>query len=283
MPFVKIRKSVGNKGKNEPEDTKKIQQLLNRHTKAGGFKKLDDDGLVGKMTIRAIRGFQKKAMGGKVDGRVDVNNKTIAALNEKPGSGGSGGGGKSGGGIDPKVEKEAAKIVAILAKDLSALPKKEKADLDKVNKLIKMIEKEVKSDKAAAKGGGKGKDKHAAARKEVLAIWEDLKKHRKDMMSKVAEITKVCREPAPSGVTFDKYETLHRIQGRTIVHIMHWYHEITNLEKAAKGLDPKSPIAKGVKDSIKLQRRLWEDVLKASSKDFNKTLLRLVKLKKEKC
>ena len=162
MSNFKIRKSVGHKGKNETEDTKKIQDLLNRHAKAGGFTKLNVDGIVGKKTIGAIRGFQKKAMGGKADGRVDTNGKTIIASNEKPDSGGG----------DKKAEKEANKVLQKLAKNLSALPKKEKADLDKANRVIKTLEKEAKSDKT------KGKDKHATARAEVLEIWEELKKHR---------------------------------------------------------------------------------------------------------
>ena len=107
MAAIKIKKSVGNKGKNEKADTKKIQELLNKHTKAGGFSKLSTDGIAGKKTTAAIKGFQTKAMGGKADGRVDPNGKTLGALNEKPGAaspaapssgGGTSGGGTSGGG-----------------------------------------------------------------------------------------------------------------------------------------------------------------------------------------
>lgn len=269
MSNVKIRKSVGYKGKNESEDTKKIQNLLNGHAGTGGFGKLNVDGIVGPKTIGAIKGFQKRVMGGKADGRVDKNKKTIIALNEKPGSGGGVG--------DKKAEQEANKALQKLAKNLSVLPKKEKSDLDKANKLIKVFEQEAKIAKT------KGKDKHAIARAEILTIWEKLKKHRKDAMSKVAEITEVCKTPAPSGATFDKYKSLQRSSHLTMEPMMDWVRQINELERTAKGLDPKSPLAKGVKESIKRQRSLWEDVQKTTSKNINKTVEFLVTLKSNRC
>lgn len=130
MAKVKIRKSVGHKGKNELGDTKAVQKLLNGHTKAGGFKKLGVDGLVGPKTIGSIRGFQKKVMGSKADGRVDPGHKTIAALNQKPGSvEPAGGGSGSGGGSSKKKKKGGTSGGAAEIKELETRIKEAKKQI----------------------------------------------------------------------------------------------------------------------------------------------------------
>ena len=82
MPTLKIKKSVGKKGKNGVEDTKVVQEALNKHKSAGGYGALDVDGDAGKKTIAAIKAFQKKVMGVKTDSRVDAGGATLAALGE---------------------------------------------------------------------------------------------------------------------------------------------------------------------------------------------------------
>ncbi|MCZ6837631.1 MAG: hypothetical protein O7G85_17805 [Planctomycetota bacterium] len=85
MPSA-IKGSVGKKGKNNPADVKTIQDLLNGHTKNGGFRKLQSDGLVGKKTIGAIEAFQKNSMGfKKADGRVDPGKMTFKGLSKNSG------------------------------------------------------------------------------------------------------------------------------------------------------------------------------------------------------
>jgi peptidoglycan hydrolase-like protein with peptidoglycan-binding domain len=86
MASVKIKKSVGKNGKNDADDAKKIQELLNAHKTQGGYAALAVDGDVGKKTIAAITAFQSKVMGVKADGRVDVDGATLAALNARPGT-----------------------------------------------------------------------------------------------------------------------------------------------------------------------------------------------------
>lgn len=81
----KISGSVGKGGKNKPEDTKVVQELLNGFTKSCGFKKLDVDGLIGPKTNAAIKTFQEKAVGmAKADSRVDPGGKSLATLNLGP-------------------------------------------------------------------------------------------------------------------------------------------------------------------------------------------------------
>lgn len=76
-PVANITGSVGNKGTNNPEDVKLVQQLLNKKYKAG----LAEDGDCGKLTITAIAKFQQVVLGStKPDGRIDVGGKTWQAL-----------------------------------------------------------------------------------------------------------------------------------------------------------------------------------------------------------
>lgn len=77
----KISASVGKGGKNKPEDTQLVQELLNGFASKCGFKKLDVDGLIGPKTIGAIGKFQKTVLQvGKPDSRVDPNGESIKAL-----------------------------------------------------------------------------------------------------------------------------------------------------------------------------------------------------------
>ena len=81
----KISSSVGKGGKNKPEDTKVVQELLNDFAKMCGFKKLDVDGLVGPKTITAIVEFQKVAVGmAKPDSRIDSSGPSFSTLSKGP-------------------------------------------------------------------------------------------------------------------------------------------------------------------------------------------------------
>ena len=81
----KISSSVGKGGKNKPEDIKIVQELLNDFTKMCGFKKLDEDGLIGPKTLSAIAEFQKTAVGmSKPDSRIDTNGDSFATLSKGP-------------------------------------------------------------------------------------------------------------------------------------------------------------------------------------------------------
>lgn len=85
MPITQsiyISQSVGNLGKNLPQDVKTIQQRLNE-LMPPSRKKLTADGKCGPLTIACIREFQKEVQGSKSpDGRVDIAKGTIAALND---------------------------------------------------------------------------------------------------------------------------------------------------------------------------------------------------------
>jgi peptidoglycan hydrolase-like protein with peptidoglycan-binding domain len=71
-----IGASVGNGGKNKPDDVYLVQSLLNDH----GYG-LTVDGKCGAKSINAIKKFQKSKLGSKrPDGRVDVGGKTWSAL-----------------------------------------------------------------------------------------------------------------------------------------------------------------------------------------------------------
>lgn len=75
--------SVGEGGKNRPQDVGIVQTLLNS---AGEFRgvpegRLEVDGIVGPLTLAAIRAFQKYYCK-IVDGRVDPNQETIKKLNQ---------------------------------------------------------------------------------------------------------------------------------------------------------------------------------------------------------
>ncbi|BDU35870.1 hypothetical protein INR79_16085 [Vibrio sp. SCSIO 43132] len=76
--MLNISASVGLKGINKKDDVKLVQVLLNSYL---GKKKLDDDGIAGKNTIREIISFQRKIMPGwKPDGRVDPKGRTFSSL-----------------------------------------------------------------------------------------------------------------------------------------------------------------------------------------------------------
>ena len=74
---VAIRGSVGQKGRNNPEDVGKVQSLLNA---AGAKPTLAVDRQVGPRTIQAIRSYQSRFLRNP-DGRVDPGGKTLSKLN----------------------------------------------------------------------------------------------------------------------------------------------------------------------------------------------------------
>lgn len=77
----RISSSVGKSGKNKPEDTQIVQELLNDFAKTCGFKKLDVDGLIGPKTLAAVAAFQKKAVGmARPDSRIDPGGKSFEVL-----------------------------------------------------------------------------------------------------------------------------------------------------------------------------------------------------------
>ena len=69
-----ITASVGNGGRNDPEDVLTVQQLLN-----GKGASLSEDGRIGPATVRAIADFQQRELG-FADGRIDPGGKTWDAL-----------------------------------------------------------------------------------------------------------------------------------------------------------------------------------------------------------
>lgn len=76
-----IGKSVGERGRNEVQDVKIVQRLLNKHV-SPPLQKLTVDGKAGKHTIASIRHFQETIVKMRVpDGRVDPGGKTIRLLN----------------------------------------------------------------------------------------------------------------------------------------------------------------------------------------------------------
>jgi hypothetical protein len=79
---ISIRRSVGANGANDPQDSKTIQDALNRVSvsQGGADPKLAVDGLPWGNTVAAIRKFQtNQAL--VADGRVDPNGPTINRLN----------------------------------------------------------------------------------------------------------------------------------------------------------------------------------------------------------
>lgn len=80
--MLEIKKSVGEKGVNRLDDVRLVQVLLNTmDCWKSAFKKLSTDGKVGKMTINAIKQFQREIIGiKKQDGKVDPNGRTFRYL-----------------------------------------------------------------------------------------------------------------------------------------------------------------------------------------------------------
>ena len=113
----KISGSVGKGGKNKPEDTEIVQELLNGFSKKCGFKKLDVDGLVGSKTNSAIQAFQKSVVGmGRPDSRVDPGGNSFSMLVKGP---------KKAEAEAKKEEKAAAKKEAKKEKEKEAKKEKE--------------------------------------------------------------------------------------------------------------------------------------------------------------
>lgn len=144
----KISSSVGKGGKNKPEDIKIVQELLNDFTKMCGFKKLDEDGLIGPKTLSAIAEFQKTAVGmSKPDSRIDTNGDSFATLSKGP----------------KKAEAEIKKAETAEAKE------KEAAEAKKA-KAEKETEVEDKG-KAQVRGETRGIDKKILAVLEAVSAY----------------------------------------------------------------------------------------------------------------
>lgn len=77
----KITASVGKRGKNNPEDIKAIQALLNPFASKAGFSKIKIDGAPTPQLEKAIGCFQLRICGFKPDSRVDPGKITIKKLN----------------------------------------------------------------------------------------------------------------------------------------------------------------------------------------------------------
>lgn len=75
---IQIHASVGRKGANHKQDTRKIQRLLNAIYPAT---LLFVDGLCGRKTIRRIERFQRRRVRNP-DGRVDPGGRTLERLNQ---------------------------------------------------------------------------------------------------------------------------------------------------------------------------------------------------------
>jgi peptidoglycan hydrolase-like protein with peptidoglycan-binding domain len=76
-----IKASVGLNGTNEYKETKRVQILFNQNRHHSGYPEIDDDGIVGPKTIRAIKAFQSRVLHmHNPDGRVDPEGKTLKQL-----------------------------------------------------------------------------------------------------------------------------------------------------------------------------------------------------------
>ncbi len=82
-----IKKSVGKGGKNEEDDVKAVQELLNKFAKLCEYSKLDEDGEVGAKTLAAIAAFQEKVvMMPRPDMLINPGGATVKKLDENASS-----------------------------------------------------------------------------------------------------------------------------------------------------------------------------------------------------
>jgi hypothetical protein len=151
----RISGSVGKGGKNKSEDILLVQQLLNAFSKTAGFKKLDEDGLIGPKTLSAIAAFQKSAVGmTRPDSRIDPGGESFSMLSMGP----------------RKAEAEAKKA----EKAQQAKEAKQSGGEAKPGKAGKGQESEEKSGgsgKPQVKGDTRGVDK------KILAVLEEVSAH----------------------------------------------------------------------------------------------------------
>ena len=178
MAAVKIRKSVGKKGKNAVDDVKKIQELLNTHASKAGFKKLTVDMDVGTKTIGAIEAFQKKVVGmSRPDGRVDPGGSTLAALNAKPGSApAKAEDAKGGSGSSSKSSSKSGSSSKSKSKSEGSKSKGSKSGGGKGKRDLKTVEKELE---AVAKQYMDAGDRLRAAGDQMVEADEDIKAREK--------------------------------------------------------------------------------------------------------
>jgi putative chitinase len=79
--------SVGRDGKNNPDDVRTVQELLNRYPCCRPDPPLEEDGLIGPDTIAAIEEVQRHIDMSNPDGRVDPGGRTFTAIAEEPDAG----------------------------------------------------------------------------------------------------------------------------------------------------------------------------------------------------
>jgi len=143
----KITASVGRKGKNQPEDVKTVQTLLNAFAGKLGFAKLKPDGTVTPKLEQAIGALQKEICGMKPDFRVDPGKATFKKLADGP----------------AKAESEHKSEIKKVKKDLLA-------DRDK------LLSKVMKEAEAQAKAKGMPQEAARAIYKgveeSVIAAWD---------------------------------------------------------------------------------------------------------------
>lgn len=139
---AKLKASVGRKGKNQPEDVKTVQNLLNGFAGKVKFSKLKVDGVNNLNLEKAIGVFQTDVCCVKADSRVDPGKTTIKKLTAGPG----------------KLEAERKAEAKEYAKTLAA---EHKQTLDQIRKIA---EKQASAGGLPAKAGEaiyKGMEKFA--------------------------------------------------------------------------------------------------------------------------
>ncbi|WP_406610186.1 hypothetical protein [Agarivorans sp. JK6] len=79
---MQLKQSVGKQGKNLNSDVLTVQKGLNTVPFKSPFTKLDEDGRIGKNTIRVIERFQHDFVKmANPDGRIDPNGRTVKVIN----------------------------------------------------------------------------------------------------------------------------------------------------------------------------------------------------------
>jgi len=123
---TKIKSSVGKGGKNQPDDVKAVQGLLNPFASQAGFAKLKVDGQPSGKLDKTISSFQEKVCGFKPDGRVDPGKRTIQKLDAGPGK------------AKAEKKKEETKIQQIKVQEHQKALAKIRKDMEKAAKAQKV-------------------------------------------------------------------------------------------------------------------------------------------------
>jgi hypothetical protein len=89
---LRLGGSVGQGGRNRPDDVRLVQQLINANLPVP-LAPLAEDGLCGSATVLAIKTYQQRTLGmDPPDGRVDPGGHTFSALSGQPMPSGNGSG-----------------------------------------------------------------------------------------------------------------------------------------------------------------------------------------------